>query len=61
MIIPWKDLIQNPFIPPAVRYEMYAVAFVIALMAFIRHRENIKKLLKGEERKTHLFKKNKAD
>ncbi|MCR5251452.1 MAG: glycerol-3-phosphate 1-O-acyltransferase PlsY [Lachnospiraceae bacterium] len=48
-------------IPFEIRIEMYVVAFVITLMAFIRHRENIKKLLRGEERKTYLFKKNKAE
>lgn len=56
-----KTFLPLQVIPPAVRYEMYAVAFVITLMAFIRHHENIKKLIKGEERKTYLFKKNKAD
>jgi len=61
VIIPWMDFVQNPFIPHAVRYEMYAVAFVITLMAFIRHHENIKKLIRGEERKTYLFKKNKTE
>ncbi len=48
-------------IPFEVRIEMYVLAFIIAAMAFIRHRSNIKKLLHGEERKTFLFKKNKAD
>ncbi|MBR5421906.1 MAG: glycerol-3-phosphate 1-O-acyltransferase PlsY [Lachnospiraceae bacterium] len=48
-------------IPPAVHYEMYVIAGIIAVMAFVRHRENIRKLSRGEERKTYLFKKNKAD
>jgi len=48
-------------IPRAVCYEMYAVAFVISAMAFIRHHENIKKLAAGTERKTYLSKKNKAE
>ncbi len=48
-------------INPEIRIEMYIVAFIIAAMAFIRHHENIKKLIKGEERKTYLFKKNKAE
>ncbi len=48
-------------IPREVLWEMYAVAFVIAAMAFIRHRGNIVKLLHGEERKTYLSKKNKVD
>ncbi len=41
--------------------EMGIIAFIICAMAFIRHRENIKRLLKGEERKTYLFKKNKEE
>ena len=32
-------------------YEMYAVIFVIALIAFIRHGENIKRIIAGNERK----------
>ena len=48
-------------IPNFIRYEMYAVAFIITAMAFIRHIPNIKKLAKGEERKTYLTKKNKAE
>lgn len=37
--------------------EMYVVAFLLAVMAYYKHRENIKRLLKGEERKTYLTKK----
>lgn len=37
--------------------EMYAVAAFLTIMAYYKHRENIKRLLKGEERKTYLFKK----
>lgn len=40
--------------------EMYAVALFLAIMAYWRHRENIVRLIKGEERKTYLFKKNEA-
>ncbi len=40
--------------------EMYVVAFLLAIMAFWKHRENIGRLVKGEERKTYLFKKNKV-
>ena len=41
--------------------EMYIVfAFLLAL-AFWKHRANIGRLLKGEERKTYLLKKNKVD
>lgn len=39
--------------------EMYIVAFLLAVMAYWKHRENIVRLLHGEERKTYLFKKNK--
>ncbi|MDO5540016.1 MAG: glycerol-3-phosphate 1-O-acyltransferase PlsY [Eubacteriales bacterium] len=39
--------------------EMYVVALFLALMAFWKHRENIKRLLSGTERKTYLLKKNK--
>ena len=48
-------------IPGPVLYEMYALTFIIMAMSFIRHTENIKKLIRGEERKTYLFKKNKEE
>lgn len=38
--------------------EMYIIAVFLALMAFWKHRENIKRLLAGTERKTYLLKKN---
>ena len=44
-----------------VLYEMYAVSVALAAMAFWRHRENIKRLIRGEERKTYLTRKNKLD
>ncbi len=50
---------ENGFFPnmsPTNRYEMYAIAVFLTAMAYWRHRENIKKLLKGTERKTYLFK-----
>lgn len=37
--------------------EMYVIAFLLAALAYWKHRENIVRLLKGEERKTYLFKK----
>lgn len=37
--------------------EMYAVGAVLTVLAFWMHRENIRRLLHGEERKTYLFKK----
>ncbi len=41
--------------------EMYIIAGLLTVMAYYKHRENIKRLLKGEERKTYLFKKNKTE
>lgn len=41
--------------------EMYVIAFLLLLMAYWKHRENIKRLLNHTERKTYLFKKNKAE
>ena len=38
--------------------EMYAVALFLALMAFYKHKDNIKRLLSGTERKTYLSHKN---
>lgn len=42
-------------------YELYAVGAFLTIMAYIKHKENIKRLIKGEERKTYLFKKNKEE
>ncbi|MBR6477884.1 MAG: glycerol-3-phosphate 1-O-acyltransferase PlsY [Lachnospiraceae bacterium] len=41
--------------------EMYIVFGLMAILAFWKHRENIKRLLQGNERKTYLSKKNKVD
>lgn len=41
--------------------EMYIVVFILTVLAFIMHRENIKRLIHGNERKTYLFKKKKMD
>lgn len=41
--------------------EMYIITVLLAGMAYYKHRENIKRLLKGEERKTYLLKKNNAE
>ncbi len=38
------------------RYEFYAIAVVLAALAFWRHRANIKRLVKGTENKTDLRK-----
>jgi len=55
---------QNGLLPgmtqPALN-EMYIVAFFLLVMAFWRHRSNIKKLIEGTERKTYISKKNKLD
>ncbi|TCL55698.1 glycerol-3-phosphate acyltransferase PlsY [Kineothrix alysoides] len=37
--------------------EMYVIALFLTIMAYYKHWENIKRLIKGEERKTYLFKK----
>ena len=42
-------------------YEMYLISFLLAGMAYWRHRENILRLIHGNERKTYLHKKNKPD
>ena len=39
--------------------EMYLVALFLAVLAFWQHRENIKRLLSGTERKAYLIKKHK--
>lgn len=41
--------------------EMYVISVLLAAMAYWRHRENIVRLLQGNERKTYLLKKNKVD
>lgn len=39
--------------------ELYIVSLFVPVMAFIRHGENIKRLVNGTERKTYILKKNK--
>ena len=41
--------------------EMYTLALVLAGMAYWKHRQNIVRLIHGNERRTYLFKKNKVD
>lgn len=41
--------------------EMYIITALLTIMAYWKHRENIVRLVKGVERKTYLFKKNKLD
>ncbi len=43
--------------PQAALNEMYVVAVLLAAMAYYKHRGNIKRLWKGNERKTYLTKK----
>lgn len=42
-------------------YEMYALTIALAVMAYWKHRENIVRLIHGNERKTYLTKKNRVD
>ena len=41
--------------------EMYGITFFLTVMAYWRHRENIVRLIHGNERKTYLLKKNKVN
>ena len=41
--------------------EMYVIAGILTVMAYWKHRENIKRLLSGTERKTYLTHKNKEE
>ncbi|MDD6491118.1 MAG: glycerol-3-phosphate 1-O-acyltransferase PlsY [Firmicutes bacterium] len=43
----------------AVLNEMYIVTALLTILAYYKHRENIGRLIRGEERKTYLSKKNK--
>lgn len=43
--------------PQGILNEMYIVTVLLAAMAYYKHRENIVRLLKGQERKTYLTKK----
>ena len=42
-------------------YEMYVVTALLMVMAYWKHKDNIVRLVNGNERKTYLFKKNKVD
>ncbi len=39
-------------------YEMYVITFLLTVLAYWKHRQNIVRLVHGEERKTYLTKKN---
>lgn len=41
--------------------EMYVLSLLLAVMAYWKHRENIVRLIHGNERKTYLLKKNKEE
>lgn len=41
--------------------ELYIIAFLLMVMAYYRHRSNINRLIHGNERKTYILKKNKAE
>lgn len=43
----------------AVLNEMYVITALLTILAYYKHRENIVRLIKGEERKTYLTRKNK--
>ena len=45
--------------PKEVLMEMYILTAVLTILAYYKHRENIARLIKGQERKTYLTKKNK--
>ena len=47
--------------PQAALNEMYVVAGFLTVMAYYKHKDNIKRLLDGTERKTYLTHKNKGD
>lgn len=41
--------------------EMYVISFLLAALAYWKHRENIRRLIHGNERRTYLFRKNQVD
>lgn len=47
--------------PQPLLAEMYVIAGILTVMAFYKHRENIKRLLNGTERKTYLTHKSKGN
>ena len=47
--------------PQAALNEMYVVSAFLTVMAYYKHKDNIKRLLGGTERKTYLTHKNKVD
>lgn len=47
--------------PQAILNEMYILTALLTALAYYKHRENIVRLVKGQERKTYLTKKKKGD
>ena len=47
--------------PQSQLYEMYAITAFLTVMAYWKHRQNIVRLIHGNERKTYLFKKKAAE
>lgn len=47
--------------PQGILIEMYIITAFLTVMAYYKHRENIVRLFKGQERKTYLTKKNKSE
>lgn len=41
---------------PMEQYEFYAITIILAVLAFVRHRENMKRLINGTENKTDVKK-----
>lgn len=48
-------------VPHAILYEYYAIIIFLAILAWYRHKENIKRLLSHTERKTYIFGKPELD
>ena len=48
-------------VPQAILNEMYILTALLTALAYYKHRENIVRLVKGQERKTYLTKKKKGD
>lgn len=47
--------------PQSALIEIYVIVGALTFLAFFQHRGNLAKLVKGKERKTYIFKKNKID
>ena len=46
--------------PQSQLYEMYAITAFLTVMAYWKHRQNIVRLIHGNERKTYLIKNKKS-